>query len=99
MSPQIQDRPEYAWLNEYKRLHGQKLQVQHGAHSLGIGWKKVNGKRTDELALRFYTQQKQPPDSLTIKPIPSEISFTPQGATSPVLLKTDVIEMAPPTQE
>ena len=89
--PPAEQRPEYEWLQQLKRSEGRELQRRHGAHALGIGWKRVGGTKTDDLALIFYVERK----STGPEPVPDEIAFTPPGADRQVLLRTDVVESAP----
>lgn len=91
----IAERPEYAWLLEYKQAHGRALLQQYGAHALGIGWKNVAGERTDQPALIFYVESKKSVKELDRDPIPPSISFTPANSNETVLLLTDVVESAP----
>lgn len=91
----LADQPEYAWLREFKKLHGRELVDRYGAHGVGIGWKRTGGEKTDQAALIFYVARKGPGDSTETEPIPETISFTPSGMSEPVLLVTDVIETPP----
>lgn len=95
MGNALRERPEYAWLREYKKAHGRDLLERFGAHALGIGWKRVAGQRTDQLALIFYVVKKEALDEIDIDPIPASIAFTPSNSDKTVLLSTDVIESAP----
>ena len=79
-------------LREFKKTHGRELLIRHGAHSMGIGWKEINGKETDQMALIFYVKEKQSEEDLDVEPIPSTIIFTPADSDAPVILKTDVVE-------
>jgi hypothetical protein len=91
----IADRPEYAWLREFKEIHGRELLHQYGAHAVGIAWKRTGGEKTDNVALVFYVERKRPEDDQETEPIPPTISFLPSGMDEPVLLMTDVIETPP----
>ena len=95
MNQGAKDRPEYAWLREYKKAHGRELLRRYGAHSMGIGWKRVAGQKTDQLALIFYVARKYPLDALAAEPVPATITFTPASSDGPVQLVTDVIEVPP----
>ena len=95
MNRPISDRPEYAWIREFKELHGRELLHRYGAHAMGIGWKRAQGEKTDQVALIFYVERKQPEADVTAEPIPPAISFLPSGRDEPVLLATDVIETPP----
>jgi hypothetical protein len=97
MGKRASERPEYAWLRAYKAAHGRELLRKHGAHAIGIGWKRVAGSKTDRLALIFYVEHKRPADKLAVEPVPPEISYTPSGSERPVQLATDVVETAPAT--
>jgi hypothetical protein len=95
MSKRAEERPEYAWLREFKKTHGRELLERYGAHSIGIGWKRVAGEKTDQLALIFYVERKSPTDKLATEPVPPSITFVPSDSDKPVLLETDVVETAP----
>jgi hypothetical protein len=70
------------------RARGAELKARFGAHSLGIGRKRVAGRRTGTLALIFYVARKDH----VADPVPDTIAFTPSGHSTPVELPTDVIE-------
>ncbi len=89
--PPAEEGPEYEWLKELKRSRGRQLRRQYGAHSLGIGWKRVDGRKTDDLALVFYVERK----GTGPEPVPAVIAFTPPGSDDQVLLQTDVVESPP----
>jgi len=106
------DRQEQAWLRELKDTQGEALRRRYGAHGLGIGRKRVRGRPTDRLALIFYVSHKRSPTTGGAaagdaaagaasgpEAVPSTISFTPEGATTPVELLTDVREALPATFE
>jgi len=93
----LENMPEYRWLRGYKKIHSQELLRRHGAHSIGIGWKKIANENTGRLALIFYVQNKNSDIGKTGKPIPSKISFTPTEIDSPIVIETDVVE-APPAE-
>jgi hypothetical protein len=95
MCRRAQDKPEYAWLREFKQAHGKELLERHGAHAIGIGWKRVAGETTDRLALIIYVERKRPADELEADPVPPSITFTPSSSDQPVVLETDVVETAP----
>ncbi|MGH9271511.1 MAG: hypothetical protein ACRDZ2_09570 [Ilumatobacteraceae bacterium] len=84
----MDDRPEYEWLRELVRARGDELRARHGAHSIGVGRKVVDGRRIDQLAVIFYVDDK----GAGGEPIPATISFTPAGQAGPVTLCTDVVE-------
>lgn len=79
-------------MRELVRACGAELRARHGAHSIGVGRKVIDGRRTDELAVIFYVDDKAAGD----EPIPATITFTPSGRASAVELPTDVVE-TPPT--
>ena len=91
----IADRPEYAWLQEFKKAHGRELVDRYGAHGVGIGWKRIGGEKTGQVALIFYVERKAPGELPEAEPIPEQIAFTPSGMSEPVLLVTDVVESPP----
>ena len=79
-------------MRELVRAHGAELRARYGAHSIGVGRKVVDGRRTDELAVIFYVDDAGACD----EPIPTTIPFTPAGHDGPVELATEVVE-TPPT--
>ncbi len=79
-------------MRELVRACGADLRARHGAHSIGVGRKVVDGRRTDDLAVIFYVDDKGGGG----EPIPATITFTPAGQDGPVELTTDVVE-TPPT--
>ena len=99
MSVRAEERPEYAWLRELKATKGEELRQRYGAHSVGVGRKRVGGRPTDDLALVFYVTRKHSAGSGGPDAIPQTISFTPTGANEPVLLPTDVREAEPAEAE
>jgi hypothetical protein len=100
MDEPMKSRPEYAWLREFKATHGWDLMQRYGAHGLGIGWKRENGRKTDRLALVFYVDRKSPSDQAAAgPPIPPAFAFTPPGSDAPVQLPTDVVETPAATLE
>ncbi|MGH6897533.1 MAG: hypothetical protein ACREJ5_13465 [Geminicoccaceae bacterium] len=92
MDEPIENRPEYAWLREFKEMHGWDLMRRYGAHSLGIGWRRESGRKTDELALVFYVERKDSSEPTAAPPIPPTFTFTPSGSDEPVELPTDVVQ-------
>ena len=95
MTGRAEGKPEYAWLREFKSIHGEKLRRRYGAHSIGIRWKEIEGKKTDQLALVFYVERKHPNGKLASELVPPTIEFTPSDADKPVFLQTDVVESTP----
>ena len=43
-------------MRELVRARGAELRARYGAHSIGVGRKVVDGRRTDELAVIFYVE-------------------------------------------
>ena len=41
-----------------------ELMKRHNAHAIGIGYKYVNGKRTNQIAIVFFVHRKRPPKQL-----------------------------------
>ena len=95
MDRAIADRPEYAWLREFKKAHGRELVHRYGAHAVGIGRKRTGGEKTDQIALIFYVARKGSGPAPEREPIPETISFIPSGMSEPVQLVTDVVETPP----
>lgn len=98
MDEPMENRPEYGWLREFKKAHGWDLMRRYGAHGLGIGWKRENGRKTNQLALIFYVDRNSE-DQAAGAPIPPAFSFTPSGVDAPVSLPTDVVETPAATLE
>jgi hypothetical protein len=90
-----EDRPEYAWMRDFVRSRGAELRQRFGAHSIGVGRKRIGGRRTDDLAVIFYVTAK----AAGVEPVPATISYTPPGHDQPVELLTDVVEAPPVTAE
>lgn len=99
MSVRAEERPEYAWLRELKATKGEELRRRYGAHSVGIGRKRVAGRSTDDLALVFYVTRKRSAGPGDPDAIPLKIRFTPKGASEAVLLPTDVRAAEPAEAE
>lgn len=58
--------------------HGQSLLVKANVTGVGIGFKRQDGKRTDQMALVVMVKEKVPLDSLAPEDrIPSEIDGIP----------------------
>ena len=89
--PQTQ-RPKEFSLNLYKafvRAHGEQYLKDGNITGLGVGYKTVGGKPTDQLSVQFTVAQKVSPESVervSAKPIPKTIAF--RGQT----ILTDVVE-------
>jgi hypothetical protein len=92
VSSRPEDTLEYARLLELKRTRGRELMQRYGANALGIGWKRTEGKWTDQLALLFYVEDKRSPRG---ERVPPSIRFTPEGTEEAVEVPTDVIESPP----
>ena len=92
MSSRPEDSPEYARLLELKRTRGRELMQRYGANALGIGWKRTDGERTDQLALLFYVEDKKSPRG---ERVPPSIRYTLEGSEEAVDVPTDVIESRP----
>ncbi len=90
-----EESPEYGWLREFKSAHGEDLRRRCAAHAIGIGWKKVDGEKTDRLALIFYVQRKKPVGELACEPVPPTVTFMPVDSDDAVVLHTDVVEAEP----
>jgi hypothetical protein len=90
----------YARLREYKATQVTTERMWRlGAHSVGIGRKEVQGKRTDTLALLFYVERKQPVARLSAELVPDSVSFLPRKEKREFRLPTDVIETPRPAPE
>ncbi|MDX2505601.1 MAG: hypothetical protein QNL62_14140 [Gammaproteobacteria bacterium] len=80
----------------FKKLRGEELRKQYGAHSLGIGWQRVNGYKTDQLALVFYVESAA---SDLASSIPATFEFVREGESQPISIPTTVVETAKPGEE
>lgn len=90
--PEQMRRPSAA---EVEHASAAKAQVEAdlfaipGVHTVGIGYKRVGGKLTDEISVIVYVDQKVPADELTPGwSVPKSIEV--RGADQPVL--TDVVQ-------
>jgi len=91
----------YPLLREVK-ASGVPWRMMHnaGAHSYGIGRKVVNGKPTNQLALRFYVDVKRSVERLAPEArLPAEVEFVSRGTGNAERVITDVIESAAPIFE
>jgi hypothetical protein len=81
---------------EFKKLRGEELRSRYGAHALGIGWRRIDGVKTDELALVFYvvSSSTEPASS-----IPQSFEYLSEGKSVPVQIPTNVIESVPAQEE
>jgi hypothetical protein len=67
-----------------KRAAAARLHAIPGVHAVGVGFKVVGGKKTDELAITVFVDKKRKPEELTEDElVPTEI----EG------VKTDVVQM------
>lgn len=91
----------YPLLQEIK-ASGVPWQMMHsaGAHSYGIGRKVVNGKTTNQLALRFYVDAKHAVERLAPEArLPGQVEFVSRGTGGTERVVTDIIESAAPIFE
>lgn len=89
------EMPDRQTILEFKNKKGEELRTQYGAHALGIGWKLIDGVKTDELALVFYVR------SATVEPastIPPYFEFERASDGTSVFIPTTVRE-TPQAQE
>lgn len=91
---------DYGLLREYKatRVTSEEM-ARFAAHSVGIGRKEVEGKRTGSLALLYYVERKQPLARLSAEPVPESVRFFSREKMREVRLPTDVIETPQPAPE
>jgi hypothetical protein len=90
---------DYGLLREFKATSlALDALPRWGAHSMGIGRKRVAGKATDQLSLRVYVASKRPETLLSREEkVPDHVRFLSRKAKREVRLETDVIE-TPPAQ-
>jgi hypothetical protein len=92
--------PDYARLREFKAMHVTFDWIgRFGAHSVGIGRKQVNKKRTGTLALLVYVERKQRLSRLSAEPVPTMVDFVSRQDGKTMRLPTDVIEAPRPAPE
>jgi hypothetical protein len=73
-----------------------ELKAGLAAHAVGIGRKIVNGKPTDQLALRVYVAAKRPLAQLSPEEeVPEQFTFFSLAEEAEVAVVTDVIETPP----
>jgi hypothetical protein len=84
-----------ALIRQFKRRHGRELCARYGAHGIGIGWKRVGGKKTETLALIFYVAKKRDVEELGDEAIPPTLTFQPEEGAEAVTIATDVVETEP----
>lgn len=76
------------------------LMRRHGAHSVGIAPKVVDGESTDKLALVFYVAAKRSSDDITeFERIPDTFSFVQEKSRRTRRVTTDVVESPPASFE
>ncbi|ATE67476.1 endonuclease [Rhizorhabdus dicambivorans] len=74
-------------MERYIRSRGEAFLSRPNINAVGIGYKMVGGKRTDQLAVQFSVDSKVAvPESLDSEPIPETVSF--EGVEFP----TDVVQ-------
>ena len=91
----MSDTDDLALLRQYKKEHGETLRLRYGAHGIGIGWKRVGGKKTDRRALIFYVAKKYGATECGDEPIPPVLIYKSPIDGSPVTIITDVVESEP----
>ncbi len=92
MDKRFEDIEEYRWMKEYLAKNRWTLLEQYGAHSVGIGWKKIAGQKTNQLAIIFYVEKKDVINELGKQSIPKKIEFKLSSTGKIVSLLTDVIK-------
>lgn len=92
MDKRFAEIEEYRWMKEYLAKNRWALLEQYAAHSVGIGWKKVAGQKTKQLAIIFYVEKKGAISELGKQSIPEIIEYKLPGTGKTVSLLTDVIE-------
>ena len=75
MDKRFAEIEEYRWMKEYLAKNRWALLEQYAAHSVGIGWKKVAGQKTKQLAIIFYVEKKDVINELGKQSIPKKIEF------------------------
>ncbi len=79
------------------RAFSDRAHTRYGAHSIGIGMKRVKGKFTDKLALIFMVPCKLKKAELPAeRRVPSEMRFVHPGTGEEVTVTTDVVAFPPP---
>lgn len=92
----IKNADVYPLLREYLALSAVQSLTPLGAHAVGIGRKIVNGKKTNELALRVYVARKMPLREIGPRTrVPETIPFFSRKLGRDIGLTTDVIEVPP----
>ena len=94
----IRNTALYPVAREFVALEGLRSLARFGAHSVGVGRKRVGGVASNQLAVRYYVAQKRPESRLlATERIPDTIPFFSRKAGREVDLLTDLIE-TPPAQ-
>lgn len=92
MNIKIEETEEYKWIKQYLAENKWGLMEKFGAHSLGIGWKKIQGKKTKQVALLFYVSRKGAIHEPAQHAIPSAIEYMLPVSGKTVSIMTDVVE-------
>jgi endonuclease G len=82
-------------LRDFVRTRGSEYLKDHNISSVGIGYKKKDGKPTKEIALQFTVKQKSKPEELErlgTVPIPESISIDGQKVPTDVIQRKYTIE-------
>lgn len=85
---------EYSELREFKGGIAIAPELErYGAHAIGIGRKVVNGKPTNQIALRIYVEKKKAKSRLSSsEKVPKDIRFPSRKKGGGATIVTDVIE-------
>jgi hypothetical protein len=87
----MDDRQKFEHVRAAKRRHEDKLLALPGVHAVGVGYKEVRGKPTDELAVVVLVSAK--PGAARLLPtnaVPSELTITSPFDGRKVTVPTDV---------
>jgi hypothetical protein len=87
-----------AQLNRAKTAAGERLLAIPGVHTVGVGYRRREGRITDELAVVVYVDRKLPREE--VKPawmIPAQVSYT-DPAGEQAMVPTDVVQRARPVE-
>lgn len=93
----IEKHRRYPLIRECKGLEiGLDSLQAIGAHSVGIGRKRVEGRSTDTPCLRYYVAKKKPLSKISSEErIPKRIVFVSRKSAKTSHIPTDVIELPP----
>ena len=80
--------PDHETIRAFKAAHGEELRERYGAHAVGIGRRRVDGVKLDELALVLYVESRSDGRA---REIPSHFTFHPDGG-APVEIPSTVVE-------